>query len=270
MDILVPKIHQKDAEQDLVEAFKVLDADNSGSIDASEFMFVMKNISSDFTDDELKLMIKDADVDGDGTISQSEFVRVMGKRKGNKSFKSDALNEMRTQLKRFLDKKKIEKEFKTLPAYVIRNLDMCKEKVADYKKNFKEKVGVYGEDFENAKLMSLYGEVWDIFQLLMLREHEAEKKEKRLKQEYKTLTKTYKTLKDQQEEGGFEEPGEDADSQDIDFRKIYKTIMCPLGKDCPRCKTLRWPYSNIKSHQKFGKDCPYAHHSMELRFPETL
>ena len=46
--------------------------------------------------------------------------------------------------------------------------------------------------------------------------------------------------------------------------------MCPLKNDCPKVKMLRWPTSSLKSHTKFGKDCPYAHHPMELQFPETL
>jgi hypothetical protein len=32
---------------------------------------------------------------------------------------------------------------------------------------------------------------------------------------------------------------------------------------------LRWPASNIPSITKFGKDCPYAHHPMELQFPQS-
>jgi hypothetical protein len=46
--------------------------------------------------------------------------------------------------------------------------------------------------------------------------------------------------------------------------------MCPLGDKCPRVQKIRWPYSNIKSISKFGETCPYAHHYMELQFPETI
>ena len=46
--------------------------------------------------------------------------------------------------------------------------------------------------------------------------------------------------------------------------------MCPLKEKCGKVKILRWPSSSIKSTKKFGKDCPYAHHPMELEFPETL
>ena len=46
--------------------------------------------------------------------------------------------------------------------------------------------------------------------------------------------------------------------------------MCPLKNECPKVKIQRWPSSSIKSHKKFGKDCPYAHHPLELQFPNTL
>ena len=46
--------------------------------------------------------------------------------------------------------------------------------------------------------------------------------------------------------------------------------MCPLKEKCPSDKRPRWPTSNTKSITKFGSDCPYAHHQMELRFPESI
>lgn len=46
--------------------------------------------------------------------------------------------------------------------------------------------------------------------------------------------------------------------------------MCPLKHECPKLIPLRWPSSNHKAITKFGKNCPYAHHAMELQFPETL
>ena len=46
--------------------------------------------------------------------------------------------------------------------------------------------------------------------------------------------------------------------------------MCPLKNKCTKVKFQRWPTSNVKSITNFGKDCPYAHHPMELQFPQTL
>lgn len=51
---------------------------------------------------------------------------------------------------------------------------------------------------------------------------------------------------------------------------IYKTIMCPLKEECPKVKNGRWPTSQTKAVVQRGRDCPYAHHPMELCFPEQL
>ena len=46
--------------------------------------------------------------------------------------------------------------------------------------------------------------------------------------------------------------------------------MCPLKDSCPKVRKSRWPDSSIKTVTKFGALCPYAHHLMELEFPESL
>lgn len=45
---------------------------------------------------------------------------------------------------------------------------------------------------------------------------------------------------------------------------LYRTIMCPLKDKCPKDMRPRWPTSNTKSKTKFGEQCPFAHHPMEL------
>jgi hypothetical protein len=82
------------------------------------------------------------------------------------------------------------------------------------------------------------------------------------------LTKAKTGLREQREMG-FEAEG-DEENGEVDYRKIYKTIMCPLKDACPKLKKQRWPYTGIKNHTKLGKDCPYAHHAMELAFPQTI
>lgn len=60
------------------------------------------------------------------------------------------------------------------------------------------------------------------------------------------------------------------DEDGKDTTVLFKTIMCPLGDTCSKVKKARWPNSSIKSVTNFGALCPYAHHLMELEFPETL
>jgi len=43
-----------------------------------------------------------------------------------------------------------------------------------------------------------------------------------------------------------------------------------MKEQCQKVKMQRWPSSSLKATTKFGKDCPYAHHPMELQFPESL
>lgn len=59
-------------------------------------------------------------------------------------------------------------------------------------------------------------------------------------------------------------------SDDSSCKVLFKTIMCPLKDECSKVRKVRWPNSSIKSVTNFGALCPYAHHLMELEFPETL
>lgn len=51
---------------------------------------------------------------------------------------------------------------------------------------------------------------------------------------------------------------------------LYKSIMCPMRDKCLKDMRPRWPTSNTKSITQFGEECPFAHHPMELRFPEEI
>lgn len=52
--------------------------------------------------------------------------------------------------------------------------------------------------------------------------------------------------------------------------EIFKTIMCPYREKCPKDRRTRWPKSGLTNVTQFGAACLYAHHPMELQFPETL
>ena len=53
-------------------------------------------------------------------------------------------------------------------------------------------------------------------------------------------------------------------------KELYKTIMCPLNKTCPKDTRDRFPKSSASNVTQFGIECPYAHHPMELRFPQMM
>lgn len=64
-EIMRGKLVQDQSLNDLKEAFKILDRDGSGSIDADEFRDVMRGLSANFSEDEIEKMVSAADVDGD-------------------------------------------------------------------------------------------------------------------------------------------------------------------------------------------------------------
>lgn len=58
---------------------------------------------------------------------------------------------------------------------------------------------------------------------------------------------------------------------DGDIQKVhFKTIMCPLIETCQNDTRDRWPKSSLKTTTQLGYKCPYAHHPMELVFPQTI
>jgi hypothetical protein len=114
----------------------------------------------------------------------------------------------------------------------------------------------------------MYEELWELVQIFIQIEEDKAKQVKRLKAQQEKLTTNAKVLEEQRKFGYDGDP--DEDSLENEVRKMYKTIMCPLKEACPKVKMLRWPSSSLKATSKFGKDCPYAHHPMELQFPESL
>lgn len=57
-----------DSEEEMREAFKIFDQDNSGFISAAKLRSVMMLLDQTLTDEQIDDMMKEADVDGNGTI----------------------------------------------------------------------------------------------------------------------------------------------------------------------------------------------------------
>lgn len=77
LTLMAKKMKETDTEEELIEAFKVFDRDGNGLISAAELRHVMTNLGEKLTDEEVDEMIREADVDGDGYINYEEFVRMM-------------------------------------------------------------------------------------------------------------------------------------------------------------------------------------------------
>ena len=79
---MMPKASARDsdnAEEDMLEAFKVFDSDGNGLISSEELKQIMFNLGEKLTEEEVEEMVKEADIDGDGEINYEEFVRMMFK-----------------------------------------------------------------------------------------------------------------------------------------------------------------------------------------------
>jgi len=68
-----------DAEDEMLEAFKVFDSDGNGMISSEELRQIMHNLGEKLTTEEVDEMVREADIDGDGQINYEEFVRMMFK-----------------------------------------------------------------------------------------------------------------------------------------------------------------------------------------------
>lgn len=158
--------------------------------------------------------------------------------------------------------------------WLFKLIEKWDEESAQIIKDNKEKKAVYAEDLDNEVMQPLYEEAWELLSRHVEEAREEHKALQRKAENQIRLKKTYTALHEQLDDG-FEDTGAEVDPKhpdrtdpaDLDQRKIYKTIMCPMKAECSKVKMQRWPFSGIPSKQKFGKDCPYAHHPMELQFP---
>lgn len=77
LGLMAKKMKETDAEDELLEAFKVFDRDGNGKISAHELRYVMLSSGEDLTEQDIQEMVMEADIDGDGFIDYQEFVKIM-------------------------------------------------------------------------------------------------------------------------------------------------------------------------------------------------
>ena len=75
------KMKDMDSEKEILEAFKALDKDDSGTISAAELRDIMSSQGEKFTEEEAEEIFREADTDGDGQINYEEFVNMMSNNK---------------------------------------------------------------------------------------------------------------------------------------------------------------------------------------------
>lgn len=131
-----------------------------------------------------------------------------------------------------------------------------------------EKRSVFSEKLDEPAFAALYEEAWDLVQELFKRKEKEEKHRIVHEMQERRLRHAQATLKKQLQDGFEPEVDKFAgDKKAKDFRKLFKTIMCPLANACPQFSNSRWPQSKDPTTRRVGDACPYAHHPMELQFP---
>lgn len=68
LNMMARTVKEVDSEEELKNAFKVFDKDNSGTISSAELRSVLQHLGENLTDEELDEMLKMADKNGDGNI----------------------------------------------------------------------------------------------------------------------------------------------------------------------------------------------------------
>ena len=77
LTMMARKMSISEAEDDIVEAFKVFDGEESGRITAQRLTHVFHLLNVNVTDEEVEELVREGDHDRDGYINYEEFVRMM-------------------------------------------------------------------------------------------------------------------------------------------------------------------------------------------------
>ena len=79
LPIAAKKFEEKSTREEIMKAFSLFDADNTGRITFENLKQVAIELGENLEDDELREMIAEADRDGDGGVDREEFYRIMKK-----------------------------------------------------------------------------------------------------------------------------------------------------------------------------------------------
>jgi len=72
--MMVRRMEDTDGDEEILEAFQVIDRDGDGFITESDLKDLLANLGDKVTEEEISDMIKEVDLDGDGKVSFVEFL----------------------------------------------------------------------------------------------------------------------------------------------------------------------------------------------------
>ena len=118
-----------------------------------------------------------------------------------------------------------------------------------------------GENFDHIKLLPILQEAYQLVEQIEAQEKTVIKEIRKLEAKKEELMERKKNQASMQLS---------IEDMAANSKQLFKTIMCPLVENCPNDTRQRWPKSSDPCVTQFGSKCPYAHHPMELTFPQTL
>ena len=68
-------IRDVDAEEELLDAFKIFDPGNKGFMDSAELRVVITKMGEQFTEEEAEQMVKEADPNNTGRVTYEDFIQ---------------------------------------------------------------------------------------------------------------------------------------------------------------------------------------------------
>ena len=77
LQLMKRRMRDTETEEELIEAFKVFDRDGNGLITADELRVVFKQIGETLDDKDYENIIKSGDKDNDNALNYDEFIRMM-------------------------------------------------------------------------------------------------------------------------------------------------------------------------------------------------
>lgn len=116
------------------------------------------------------------------------------------------------------------------------------------------------EDFDKKKLRPILDEAYEFLCQLEEKLNSTSDMQEKCTKQRRDLLERKKKLK----------ACETVEEMQENTKLLFKSIMCPLGDKCPKDNRARWPKSSTKTVTPFGRNCLYAHHYLELEFPQTL
>ena len=77
LSLMARKMKIIDKEDELIDAFKILDLDGSGKISKYELRYIILSTKTGFSGNDVEELMKLADIDEDGNIDLHDFIKIL-------------------------------------------------------------------------------------------------------------------------------------------------------------------------------------------------